>query len=328
MTPEKFLDSINKPLSMKEVLFLDELLDKQFGIEHIDLQGAPEELYGDLSKAALSTCYVDYWKVLTALAPHQTLVDLGAGYARGTLLSSFLNLRKCKSIELAKKRLTAAFHYLRDSENKYDLVLDSIENYQADSDDVFYVYMPLNKTLLKTLRNILLACSPAVVDFVVCESHGDLIPFFENLGESTGDILFENSLPRHNQYTLRFSLKSDVLQSQLQDNICGWWVQHHDSLKVLEFEYHHLLLNQKVKLMVKCKNLDLVYQNEEFYFQHSRTGRIFNTDREFKLLECKNINQYAPRIQEVLSEPIYEDSKILWTNQLLREDPTGKISSL
>ena len=328
MNTETIINNINKPLSLREVLFFNVELDKYFGISDVDFQSDQPAHYQDVSIEALSTSYSDYYQIISCLKESEILVDLGAGHGRGTFLSTLLGKNNVKSVEVVTSRLEALKRFLSQAKYERFVYEKSIVEYDPSPEDVFYLYFPLNKDLLSFLKSNLSRNTDHVLKFIVCESHGDLIPFFQKLSHTRGKKLFKSSMPRHNEWIMEFHLNPQMLVGSFESNFLGWWISHSFENYLLEFEYFHKTLGEKVVLYQKTSDLDLVYKNESFYLQNIHSGRIFNTDTEFMLKRSAPLSQYSQTLQDALNLSKNSRSKLIFLNTLLIEDSSGQIFSV
>lgn len=141
------------------------------------------DLYAGLPEEALSTPFEDYYRILRDLGPGDTLVDLGAGYGKGSLLCEAIGFdRACLSLELSSERVgyskkIADIHGLNaQCFQRFDLRQQPLPPANA-----YFVYLPLGELVIRPIEALLKSKSSCV--FYVAESHGDLIDFFLALPE-------------------------------------------------------------------------------------------------------------------------------------------------
>lgn len=145
------------------------------------IQSTENALYRGLPDEALSTPFKDYHSILCDLDQGDILIDLGAGYCKGSLLAETLGMgRKCVSLELSPERAGAGSACLgslgleSDTIRVFDLLRDPLPLERA-----YYVYLPLGGLIFRPIEALLKAGRSCW--FYVSESHGDVLDFFDHL---------------------------------------------------------------------------------------------------------------------------------------------------
>ncbi|MBD66410.1 MAG: hypothetical protein CME62_14460 [Halobacteriovoraceae bacterium] len=308
------LQLIDAQFSFSSSEELDLQLDQFFGIKHELDEHAPAEFYPNTEQVALSTSYLDYFQILNTLPPGSTLVDLGAGYCRGTLLSHLLNLNPCLSIEAHKKRTNQAISALKKLgyESTY-IQAQRIEKCQHSSYQYFYIYFPLNKSLLKSLNTLLHTQSE--VELFITEAHGESLPFFNSLVETKLRTTFTSASKRHHADIHHYSFAKTKSSPPIVENLGSWFLHHLDEKLVIEYSYFHQLKKRKVSLFVSLEDLFPIEYQGHWCFQNIHTGRIYS-QKEFDLKQSLSFDQLDPSLQQLVQDPRYKYRKILGTPSL------------
>lgn len=153
------------------------LLGYRPGPAERELKAGDEHIYAGLDERALSTPFKDYHAVFSDMK-QGVLVDLGAGYCKGTLLSEALaGQAKCLSLELSAIRTRAAKSFL----GALNLSAQNVRNFDLRNDPLppgraYFLYLPLGELVFRPLWQLLRAGKET--DLYVAESHGDLLDFF------------------------------------------------------------------------------------------------------------------------------------------------------
>lgn len=325
---DKLLSVLNRNhFEVSEVQKLDNELDHFFGIEHKTISADNLELYPDISSTALSTSYLDYFRILSRLPKNAVLVDLGAGYCRGTLLATFLKTARCISIELSSHRVDIAKKALaRHARDTSDIIRSDLRDISIPTADYYYLYFPLGRVLCSIIRKLLLMQSTKNFKIVVCEAHGDTIDFFNSLDGTLGSSpLFKPALPRHKEVIYEYIVKSAFTKCGYAENLNLWWLWNFDSDDWIVYKYDHQLLKSRVQLLVSIQDVDLIKVNERFYLQNIHSGRVYNTDLEFRFVKCVSDTVIAEKLQLKPREIFHPRDKILLTPELIVENPQGKL---
>lgn len=205
---------LEKQPNVDQVLFFDQKLDEFFygdlKSSEAKIQEEQADAYAGLEVAALQTSYLDYFKILSDLKEEEVLTDLGAGYGRGTILSEYLELALCKSVEYVSERSCAlkmalSVHGVAEESLaiEADLLRDKVPDTKA-----YYLYMPKNKTLDRIMQVL---CEYAQIDaryLYVTESHGDCLGYLALFPNIKLVKTFATSLPRHHDKIHKFEISS------------------------------------------------------------------------------------------------------------------------
>ena len=167
-----------------------------FDIEESD---ADEAFYHGIERRALLTSYLDYYRILKDIPKGETLIDLGAGYCRGTLLSEYLNLSRCISIELDQLKTKQA----KEFNGSGDIICTSILDFNHEPYNYFFLYFPVNDVLIEFIKKILLRSRNAV--FYLIESHGDLVDLFLSFDSFNLESKLPLSSQRHKDHIYKLS---------------------------------------------------------------------------------------------------------------------------
>ena len=228
------LDLLKRNLNCKKLLLeeKEEAISKFFGLNHSmaeeSVSTSEPNLYRNLMAEAFSTPFEDYHSIFNDLPEGERLVDLGAGYGKGTLLAEGLGLSgRCLSLEIDPDRVKHAKKLARNSglDEKlfqlFDLTKEAIP-----LSDSYLVYLPLGELIFQPIERLLMKKHSCV--FYVVESHGDLVDFFENapLWFKLDSILPSRS-KRHREGIFKFRFTPQEFKGELENsyNAIYWLVQ-------------------------------------------------------------------------------------------------------
>jgi len=324
MSPAQLKELLENQLTHRcevdKVIELDQSIDLFFGISHTKIDEEFDGSYSELESGALSTSYLDYFQILTKLKSDEILIDLGAGHCRGSLLASYLSLGTCISIEYSKERVCLAQMGMKKLGGDEKLILqEDLGDMSLPEEKQYYFYFPRNRTFYSMLRQLLLRKQN--LDLIVCESHGDVIFYLKALGPwLKSQKMFINSLPRHNEFTYLFRTGEIQNDISIKESIEKWWIINFDSSDILKMRYFHQILKQSVDLLVRIDDLDLIYLNKRFYLQNIHTGRVYNTDKEFKIVEMLKECKIEKRLVNLIDDPNHKKDKILLSPKLYLEN--------
>ena len=173
-----------------EVTALDKQLDSFFDINRDESKvlNQSSDVYAGLTMEALSTSYLDYYKVLNDLGAQKSLLDVGSGYCRGTFLANELGF-KCQSIELDEHRASFA-------KKRYpnQVFIQNILKKEIFVSDAYFLYIPWSSISNEVLRFIYEKNIECIL--YVIESHGD---FISNMNLYKNFHLVEDSLTTSNK---------------------------------------------------------------------------------------------------------------------------------
>lgn len=210
----------------------DRKFDQFFGIDYLEGEkGVKREddfIYPGLADTALLTSYLDYFQIYEDIPIGATLVDLGAGYCRGSLLFQKLGEKRCVSVECEKSRAEAAL-----SLNPADIIVGDLlnSNFKLPEAGYYFIYLPQGKVLYETIKKIIEQRIEAT--FYIIESHGDLVDYF-NMQINIFSLLekpFKTSLPRHKPFIYKFKSKKleiDKANLNLEKDLPLWHLYNYD----------------------------------------------------------------------------------------------------
>ena len=152
-----------------DVIDLNTELDSYFNIDSNEskVQNHSDEVYAGLKMEALSTSYLDYYKIFKNLGVQKTLLDIGSGYCRGTFLANELGFN-CQSIELEEYRASFA-------KKRYpkQVFIQNILEKEIPVSDAYFLYIPWSSLSNEVLRFIYETNVECIL--YIIESHGDFI---------------------------------------------------------------------------------------------------------------------------------------------------------
>jgi len=169
-----------------------------------------------LDEQALNTSWFDYYQMINFLERENlTMLDLGASYAKGSLLSSLLGKNNIYSIEIVKERIDHAKEMAQKLKlNKNLFICDDATQFNMAPFDIVFLYQPVGK-LLNTLLNRISETESLMKVWLV-ESHGDLINrvTFDNRFTDKV-ILFQLSSKRHDMNFYQFKNENQKKRQEL-----------------------------------------------------------------------------------------------------------------
>lgn len=217
-----------------------------------------QDLYPNLEPEALLTSYQDYFKILSDLPTGSVLCDLGAGYGRGSFLSYKLGLSKCYSVELSKERIDSSMEAARKLDYPLDLFIHAdIKNLDLAHFDHFYLYFPKTPLILDLLKRLWNQSSDRPTYLYVTESHGDMIPFLNELSFLKIQASWKTALPRHYNEVIKY----EVL-GRSPCHLAEELVTERGEEVYLSHSYHHLILNRPVDWIFSANETDLHFEGK------------------------------------------------------------------
>lgn len=273
LSKDVILDQLNtENLSQSQVLEFDGELDIQFGIP--DNRKIESSNYQDLTNEALSTSYFDYYKIFKFLGGGKTLIDLGAGFCRGTLLAHLLNENlRCISLEIDHSRIQPAKSFL--STRSKDLIQGDIFGPSLpglQQADALFLYLPAGKLFYQILKHLLEGKRSLII--IAIESHGQLIPhldLFPSLFKHKM-VLAQTAVDRHdrNIYVYHFDPGADLTprEKQLLD-ICSATLTPNFEFRIQE---------EKGTWITSTENCELYIDKQIVYLETVKPRRLVSFD--------------------------------------------------
>lgn len=226
---------------------LDRQIDAYFDITSKEefIESKEEGLYAGIEMEALSTSYIDYYQVLMDINEGETLIDVGAGYCRGSFLGSVIN-RKCVSIEIDKNRSMLAKERFSDSVLQIDIMKRALPN-----GNIYFLYLPWGYLTNKILKTIYERNSKCIL--YIIESHGD---FIENLSIYEEFHLLECNLnvssKRYKDKIYKYEFKpSDKFKKTTRESfkikgmVPYWLIKYFEEVKTIEISSTNLKGNTR-----------------------------------------------------------------------------------
>lgn len=268
----------NSKPSTEDVLKFDQELDEYFGINgsfiENEIDDSREGSYQGIDSRALSTSYIDYFQILERIPKDQTLIDIGAGYCRGSFLANELDFASCISIEFVEKRAKKALDHLG---NNTILVLDLL-NSKLPRANHYYLYFPKGEVLDHVIRQLIEYANTEEISLFVCESHGDVLEYLDAIGFERVEE-FETSLPRHYDKIVNYKVLSceDVTW---KNNLPLWMIFNQDKNFVID--YFDKIKNEATEWIIPVKDCEWIIYNNEPAIQ-TKKGRIVLISRDEKI---------------------------------------------
>jgi hypothetical protein len=252
-----------------------------------------EEIYKDLQSEALLTNYFDYYQILEDMKPG-TLVDLGAGYCKGTLLSEYLGLSsRCISIEVERVRVQAARSLL---DGHDDLIHGDLLDgeYILPRADAYFMYLPTGVILNSIIKKVINQKIEAI--FYIIESHGDFIDtisFYPEIFEELPSSL-KVSQQRHDKKIYKFkSKKINEINIRKEDlaleNINLWLILYSQEDTYVLIESKVANTNTTRKWKANLKDARIINYNGELSLQLNYPNRILQLETQDKIVEISRV---------------------------------------
>lgn len=241
----------------QEVIKADQKWDAFFMLpsQNLITQAEPH-LYPDIELEALQTSYNDYFQIIQDLSSGSILCDLGAGHGRGSFLAHNLKFNNVYSIELSMERIHSAWQSCEKLgiAKDYFIQADILET-DLSRFDAFYLYFPKTPQFLSFFKK--LKAYNREFTFYVTESHGDMIPFLNNLSFLTEVGEFDCSLPRHKDKIKKYKFSPYWKDSFINELLERWGDEFY-----LTYKYQHQILNEEVDWLIDFSDCDIHFYSE------------------------------------------------------------------
>ena len=210
----------------------------------------------------------------------EILVDLGAGYCRGSLLSSALGLATCVSYEFVPERTKQAVHFLGENENIKTLNLLTAKIKEAYG---YFLYFPRGRVLDIILKKLYDISLKREVHLFVCESHGDVLEYLYSLGLFIQKEEFRAALPRHYKNIVQFKfIKQNFDLIDWRQNLALWMLFKKEKNQIFLINYYSHNVKSNVKWVVPISSLSWVkYLGKGCLLQ--KGGRIIDIHGDEKI---------------------------------------------
>lgn len=280
-----YLESIR---NVEDVIKVDNILDQFFygdlNAAHNSITHSSPSLYSTLSIEAFSTSYIDYYNLLKLIPSNETLIDLGAGYSRGSFISSFVGNSNCYGIEMSYERVEFTNKRLEHFSFSNTTVCADLENINIPKAYAYYLYFPRNKAFYNILKQLISKNHPKDFYIFVCESHGDVIPFLRSLDHFKEVFHVDTMMERHFDKIVQFKINRVKRKNCFKTNFINWHFEHmNDTDIVLLVEDRQLLLNRNVKYLIQITDSEISFYNNSYFIEVKSSGKLFSLkcDKEF-----------------------------------------------
>jgi hypothetical protein len=273
----KIHEILAKP-DLSEVLNFDEKLDLYFKIDIKKIEekvtGHEDSIYPGLDPRALLTSYIDYYQILSDIPDGEELIDLGAGYCRGTILSEFLKLSKCKSIEIVESRVCVAQNCLKEiGADLGQIIKGDLLTIPIPKAYGYFLYYPKSESLYKIMRDLFEKSKVQVCYLYVCESHGDVIDYIEMFSTIKKVKEFKVSQPRHRDFIVKYEINPVVEKIEWQTHLPEWLLFNTNENISFTLKLKHSYFEDYVSWIIPTKEVELIlYKGERSLYD--KTGRI------------------------------------------------------
>jgi hypothetical protein len=272
--------------NLSMVLSLDEKLDQYFNINVKKIEDevishevdvSEDSIYPGLDPRALLTSYVDYYQILSDIPAGEELIDLGAGYCRGTILSQFLDLSKCRSIEVVDQRVRAAKDCLSSMGGSFEEIIhgDLLEVEIPEAYGYFF-YFPKGSTFYRILRDFFEKVKSKQCFVYVCESHGDVIDYMDMFSFFKRVKTFKVSQPRHKDYIIKYEVKPITVDLNWSKHLPEWLLYNTSLNQAFTIQINHSFFGETVSWLVPVEQVELILYNREKALFNGETGRIIS----------------------------------------------------
>lgn len=292
------IESVQK-LDLEFDLFFD--LDVQDTEKEISLND--ESLYVGLDPRALLTSYIDYYQILEDVPKGEELVDVGAGYCRGTILSEFLGLNKCHSIEIVKERITEAFDAISNFSGDTSLLLNQdLSTCTLPEAYGYFLYFPKGEILYRILSQLFELSKHQDCFLYVCESHGDMLDYLNMFSSITQVKSFKVSQPRHSDQIVKYEIRPLNGVLNWKSDLAEWMLVNRNSDEFFVIKKMHNYFQDYVDWLVKIKDQELILYNGKRSL-YELDGRIISIDEDEPI---KNITSLPQEILNLFSDRDYK----------------------
>lgn len=236
-----------------------------------------------LTADALYTSFADYYTLLThpLIRPGDTLVDLGAGVGKATLLARTLNLDlSVLSLEYVRERHLAGVQALERLQlPTHEMICCDLMTTPVPVADHYFIYLPTGVLLAKILAELRERAQTHSFFVWVIESHGDLIPTLMNFAPflklHSERIVLESH--RHTPFLNIFQATTETTyQSEnfpFQNEINSSPHAHlliEDRDVGADTSYLWLASTKGISMGVRPEHLQVFYPNREFHWGQLR----------------------------------------------------------
>ncbi|MEX0798774.1 MAG: PSP1 domain-containing protein [Bacteriovoracaceae bacterium] len=240
----------------------------------------------------------------------ETLVDLGAGYAKGSLLCQALGFKKtCVSLELSRQRIQHSKNIAREKGLDPGLIRPfDLRNGQIPLAQAYFVYLPLGELIFKPLESLLDRKHPCV--FYVVESHGDVIDFFESLSWFKLEKVLTSASPRHKMGVYKFRFSPQKIIEALDINsyqLIYWLLQNYSKSPSIG------LVKENASAQVSASDLTPLKYNGQMMFESLSLKRI---------VDFKNVYVSSAALGGSIS--LYRRCERLYTERSTKENKVSK----
>ena len=297
---KKFI-SLKGQVNNPDLFVLSDLINKE--VESIlninytqnesSINSVEEDIYQNIESEALLTNYFDYFQILDDVG-EETLVDLGAGYCKGTLLSQYLGLSgHCISIEVETVRVKAA--RLVSSIPREILHADLLsEDLKLPMAQAYFMYLPAGPLLNSVIKKIIIQKIEAI--FYIIESHGDFIDTINYYPEIFEEIESNLKVSQHRHDKKIYKFKSKVFREApikknnlTIDNIHLWLLEYSTEDTTVVVESKIANTNSTRKWKANLKSSRLIKYNGELSLQLFSPFRILQLETQDKIVEISQV---------------------------------------
>jgi hypothetical protein len=231
----------------------------------------------------------------------EVLVDLGAGYCRGTLLSSvFTNFCKCISYEFVEERARRASEFLK-TDNV--IIIADLNKEKLREEYAYYLYFPRGNVLNEIIKKLYALAQRQKVTLYVCESHGDVLEYLDALMLLERQEEFPAALPRHYDNIVAYKFLGELSREENWRSFLSQWLLFHGTRRDVFFiKYYSHKYQSFVEWLVPVSSVRWVmYRDQESL--ECTCGRVIEIHRDEPILRKGSVDD---DILKLLSNPKYK----------------------
>lgn len=310
----------------EEVIAFNKELDDFFYVSIEDtektIDSPNKNVYTGTELEALLTPYCDYYQMICDIPKGECLVDLGAGYSRGTLLASFLELSPVLSLEINLSRVLAAQLALASINGKKEEIRNADIGSEILEAYGYYLYFPKGEVLYKILNQLFEISKRREVYLYVCESHGDVQEFLSISVQIEPVKEFTNSLPRHRDKIVKYRLSPLKEDESFNNDLFGWFLQNYQKDLIVTLNYRSPLDGEYYQWPIPIVRLELILYVGEVALYDNVYERVISFKTDGQILHVKKLESFSESVRLALFNKKYK--KVLISDVVYVEEGSGR----
>jgi hypothetical protein len=285
---EKYIGQGENPDLLASVVEFDRRFDQFFKVDYEKsekgITRTEQYIYPGLKDSALLTSYLDYFQIYGDVPIGATIVDLGAGYCRGSMLFNNLKDKRCISVECEESRVEAAL-----SSSPEDIIVADLldKKFELPLSEYYFIYLPVGVVLYEIIKKVIDQKIEAT--FYIIESHGDLVNYLLMQSEifTLVDKPFKTSVVRHDPFIYKFRSKRVTIQPDslsFENDMALWHLFNHDKNLKLEIESSIPGRTSKSKWFGVLLGSTLIKYNGQMALYLENPSRVLQLGTQDKIL--------------------------------------------